>query len=181
VQPRHSAHTASPVLHAVGDYVFRKLSSSQRRCVPLTPPLRSSDLPPARPTRPPAPTTRHTARDAHLGAASAPTTHAPTSTSPPFLAACPVGFLSKQGVRQSPWPTARRHTLTGRQARRTHTTQVHGPWPAHAHSRAAHSPTHPRTVRAPPTDTCAHVRFLIWVATLSRLGRLLFMSWCSAV
>jgi hypothetical protein len=96
--------------------------------------------------------------------------------------------LSKQGVRQSPWPTAgaQTHTNTHRQAGAHH----RGPQPmARTRTHAScppthpltHVPTHPRTVRAPPTDTCAHVRFLIRVPTLSRLGYLLFMSWCSVV
>jgi hypothetical protein len=68
--------------------------------------------------------------------------------------------LSKQGVRQSPWPTAgaQTHTNTHRQAG-AHHREVHGPWPAHARTRAAHPLTHslmyPRThalcVRRPQT------------------------------
>jgi hypothetical protein len=171
VQPQHSAHTASPVLRAVEDSTYLANSLLSGGTYPS--PLRPSDLPPARPTRPPA----DTARDVHLGAASAPTTHAPTSTSPPFLA-CP-----SQQTGRSPKPVA-----DGRRADTpTHTgTPQRGPRPmartrTHPSCPPTHPLKHPRTVRAPPTDTCAHVRFLIRIATLSRLGYLLFMSWCSVV
>jgi hypothetical protein len=141
VQPQHSAHTVSPVLHAVEDSTY--LANSLLRGGTYPSPLHS------------APPTCHLhalrARPhiQHVTRTSAqPRPRPPTSTSPPFLA-CPVRRISQQTGR-SPKPVA--------DGAQTHTTHTHrqagahhrGPRPmtrtrTHASCPLTHSPTHPHT------------------------------------
>jgi hypothetical protein len=150
VQPQHSAHTASPVLRAVEDSTYLANSLLSGGTYPS--PLHSA-----------APTCHLHALRARPQIQHVTRTSAQPRPRPPThprrrLRLSLLAPLSKQGVRQSPWPTARRHTPT-HTGRRAHTTEVHSPWPAHARTRAAHSPTHSRT-HAPTHCACAAHRHM---------------------
>jgi hypothetical protein len=149
VQPQHSAHTVSPVLHAVEDSTY--LANSLLRGGTYPSPLHS------------APPTCHLhalrARPhiQHVTRTSAqPRPRPPTSTSPPFLA-CPVRRISQQTGR-SPKPVAdgaqTHHTHTQAGGRTPQRSTAHDP---HTHARElpthslTHAPTHALCVRRPQT------------------------------